>query len=96
MQCDMKACCRSVSKLWRSWNGFPLSSASFMSWEGAPECEVEQTTAALSSRERSGDWQSVSDGEIVENRVLRKLLKEFSSSNTVRKVAREHLLTGKY
>lgn len=75
-----------------------------MSWEGVPERELASPLAGETKREpQQQPTTAVSsapapvglDGEIVENRAIRKLLKDFGRSSSVRKVAEEHMLTGK-
>lgn len=86
----MKLCCRSVSRLWRCWSGLSSPSASFTSWESAPEPEEEPAPI------QQFGVQSDHGGEIAEtrSRATRKLLRDFGSSNSVKRVAEEHLLTG--
>lgn len=62
-----------------------------MSWESVPECEAEQSTAAPIFQ----DAQSRHSWQIAEKRKIRKLLREFGKSSAVKRVAEEHLLTGK-
>lgn len=90
----MKLSYRGISRLWRYWSGLSSSSASFASWESAtPEREAEQTTVAPIQQ---FDVQHHQSGEAAESRsrATRKLLREFGSSSSVKRVAEDHLLTG--
>lgn len=46
------------------------------------------------SKEKEGGAEHSTDA--VDKGIVRKVMKEFSASDTVRNVAREHLLTGKH
>ena len=89
----MKLCCRSVSRLWRYWSALSSPSASFTSWKSAPEPEAEPGRVAPIQQ---FGVQSNHDGEVAETRwrAIRKLLRDFGSSSSVKRVAEEHLLTG--
>ena len=87
---------RSVSRLWRYWSGPSALRGSFTSWESAPESEADRSPAA-SIQQQHFAAQSDHSGAIPETRprAIRKLLREFGSSNSVKRVAEDHLLTGK-
>ena len=86
----MKSCCRTATNLVRHWSlrsqheaatsSHGAASASFVTFRGEEPKESE--------REQTG--------EVAEKKDLRKLMKEFSLSDTVKSVAREHLLTGEF
>ena len=76
--------------MWRYWSGVSSPSASFTSWESAPELEAEPSIPQSGRHEHSGG-----EAAKARSRATRKLMKEFGSSSSVRRVAEDHLLTGK-